>query len=133
MSRLVTTVDSLPFGVGLSLETGIPLVYSRGSGEAPSHDLVGAYDIGHPTLLLMNALDGTQNLQKFVANARSVGLQIHHLLTILRVGEAPTFGDITVQSLLNLHDLVKSLVDAGRLPAGHRQAVLDWVSRQPST
>lgn len=130
MSRLVCTADALPFGVGLSQETNIPLVYSRGSAEAPTHDLVGAYDIGHPALLLVNTLDNIQNTHKLVMNARNVGLQIHHALAIFNLIPILTPTDITVQSLLNLRDVVHMLVNDERLPTGQGKAVLEWLDRK---
>jgi len=130
MNRLVSTHDALPLGVGLSLETNIPLVYSRGSAEAPSYDLVGAYDINHPTLLLVNTLDNAQNIQKLVTNARSVGLQIHQVLAILKINIPPMPADMRVEYLLDLRETVTFLVDAGRLPKGHGQAVGDWLDCQ---
>ncbi len=131
MNRLVCTTEALPFGVGLSLATHIPLVYSRGSTEAPSHDLVGAYDIGHPALLLVNTLDDSPNIARLVMNARSIGLQVHHMLSILDIGGVPMPVEVTTQALLTLSDVVNTLVGAERLPAGHAQAVLSWLkSRQ---
>src|SRR5690349_104106 len=50
IDHLLCTWDSLPLGVALSLRTNVPLVYSRGSSAEPVHDLVGAYDIGHPAV-----------------------------------------------------------------------------------
>lgn len=48
--RLVCTAQAVPLGVALSLRTGVPLVYSRGSDGPGVEDLVGAYDVGHPAL-----------------------------------------------------------------------------------
>ena len=53
VERLLCPHDALPLGTLVSVATGIPLVYSRGRGEVAVRDLVGAYDIDHPTLLLV--------------------------------------------------------------------------------
>lgn len=127
MNRLVCTIDALPLGVGLSLKTNIPLVYSRGSGEAPYHDLVGAYDIGHPALLLVNALDNTESTTKLIHKARSVGLQIQYIVAIMDLGIPEIAPDIEVYTLLSLENEIQALIAEGRLASGQGQAVLNWL------
>jgi hypothetical protein len=130
-NRLACTFDALPFGVALALRTGIPLVYSRGSAEQPVSDLVGAYDIGHPALLLTNSVGWEAYPAHLVKGARRVGLEVRTLLTILEtrpvadeVGE-----DLTVLPLLRLADVVGELEAAGRLPMRHAEAVRAWVAK----
>ncbi len=108
-NRLLCSADSVPFGVGFSLQTGIPLVYSRGTDSAPVFDLVGAYDIGHPALLITNTVGWQQSPERLIRAARSVGLEIHTLLTILEVRPIAPPDGITVLPLLRLSDLVRDL------------------------
>src|SRR4051794_36965583 len=77
VTRLLCTPDAIPFGVAVSLRTGIPLVYSRGAGEAPVFDLIGAYDIDHPTLLLTNSVGWNEFPAALVKGAHRVGLEVH--------------------------------------------------------
>jgi hypothetical protein len=124
--RLLCPFDAVPFGVALGLRTGVPLVYSRGSGDQPVSDLIGAYDIGHPALLLTNSVGWEAYPTPLIAGARRVGLKVHTLLTILetrRVKQA-----VAVISLLRLGELVGDMEAAGRIPARHAQAVLEWVA-----
>jgi hypothetical protein len=81
--RLLCTADAVPFGVGLSLETKIPLVYSQGINDRPVRDLVGAYDIGHETVLVTNIFSGFRPLSRLIADARQVGLEAQTLLAIV--------------------------------------------------
>lgn len=126
-NRLLCTADALPFGVAVSLGCGVPLVYSRGTTDAPVFDLVGAYDIGHPALLLTNSLGDGDTHSLLVSAARRVGLETHALLTILEVRPAPQPDDLAVMPLLRLADIVREMGDDRRLAAGHARAVLDWI------
>lgn len=125
-TRLLCTADAVPFGVAVSLRTGIPLVYSRGAGEAPVFDLIGAYDIGHLTLLLTNSLGWNESPSALVKGARRVGLEVHTLVTLLEVH--PEASDFAVMPLLHLADVVRNMEAEGLLPRQHVQAVLDWIN-----
>ena len=82
--RLVSHSDAIPLASSLSLQTGISLVYSRGRGEIPVHDLVGAYDVGHPACLVVNTL--TPEIEAFLSDAKRVGLDIHTILEFVSIG-----------------------------------------------
>ncbi len=125
IERLLCSADSIPLGVAYGLRSGIPLVYSRGTSEPPVFDLVGAYDIGHPTLLISHALDAPPTT--LINGARRVGLQVHTLLTILEIRPQPP-ADFTLVPLLRLADLVGEMRASSQLPPAHAQAVLDWIA-----
>jgi orotate phosphoribosyltransferase len=122
VTRLLCTVDAIPFGVAVSQRTGIPLVYSRGVGEAPVFDLVGAYDIGHPTLLLTNSVEWNESLFALVKGARQVGLEVHTMVVILEIH--PGESDVAVIPLLRLADVVRDMDAEGQLPQNQVQVVL---------
>lgn len=125
--RLLAVAEAVPFGVALSLATGIPLVYSRGSANAAVDDLVGAYDIGHPALLVVNDLDHWDAVAALAAGARQVGLAVDSVLA-LTVGRTPPAQDeLKVTGLVHLSAVVRRLVEQGELPPRHAQAVLDWL------
>lgn len=132
MNRLVSVPEAMPFGVALSLETNIPLVYSRGGIEAPAHDLVGAYDIGHPALFLINVLNDRHDIQKLILNARNVGLQIHHLLAIVDLGVIQTLPDVKRYYLLDFDAEIAALMHEGRLTIRQGNAVIKWIREQDS-
>ncbi len=126
--RLLCKADSIPLGVAISLASGVPLVYSRGTSEALTSDLVGAYDGGHSTLLLANTVDAVRDLQPLVSSARRVGLQVNTLLTILEMRPMQPIEGLAQVSLLRLEVVVRDLSADHRLPAGHAQVILDWVA-----
>jgi hypothetical protein len=126
-NRLLCTSDALPFGVGLSIETDIPLVYSRGSNDVAVHDLVGAYDIGHPVVLLMNIFADFDSIAHFVDGAKQVGLEINSVLVIVNLGIAPLPQNIPTYALLRLPSLIKELELAGQLPTPQANVIEQWL------
>lgn len=127
VQRLVSTGDAIPFGVALSLNTQIPLVYSRGTAEAPVFDLVGAYDTGHSAILLVNTLVDFQSFRPLISAARQVGLEIHSLISIIDFELTPEHDDLSIISILKLPDLIRELSNTGRIPTGQAEVILDWI------
>jgi hypothetical protein len=126
--HILCTLDVVPFGVGLSLETNIPLVYSRGLQGSPVHALVGAYDIGHPAVLITNVLGSFKLLSQIIADARRVGLEAQIILAIVDLGIASIPPDTRVVSLARLSDLVTELAQSDQLPPDQGRAVLRWIT-----
>lgn len=129
VDHLVCLPSALPLAVALSLCTSVPLVYSRGTQESAVFDLVGAYDIGHPTLMLANDLSELTLLTHVMTQARRVGLDIQRILVIVDEGTGVPHGS-EVQHLLHLPSAVEHLITTGKLPAGHGQRVLQWINRR---
>lgn len=109
-NRLVSHSDCVPLASAVSLNTGVSLVYSRGRGEVPVHDLVGAYDVGHPACLLVNIWD--ESLNVFLADCRRVGLEIHTIVEIVGVGQAAEGVEMRPVYTMNaiLHELRQNKV-----------------------
>ena len=127
VDHLISVPSALPFGVSLSLKTGVPLVYSRGiDNSTPAYDLVGAYDIGHPALLIANDQSHSDKLASLMNNARQVGLEIERLLIIVDDGK-PGHEKTPITSLVHLPTAVGRLVETGQLPPGHARAVERWL------
>jgi orotate phosphoribosyltransferase len=126
--RIVCTAESLPLGIAISLKTNIPLVYSRGKGESPVYDLVGAYDVGHPAILVMNTLQSVPDVQHFISRAKQVGLHIQQVFAVTDVGKNQG-GDseISIQVLMPLSEMIGALDQQGYIPQGQANAVRDWM------
>lgn len=130
VDRLLAAPDALALGTALALQTGVPLVYSRGTNDAIVSDLVGAYDIGHPTLLLCCELNDESELLELARRAHSVGLEVTAALALLGDGR-DCLGHLPLVSLFSLPDVVDQLVADGALPAGQATLVRRWlISRQ---
>ena len=131
VDHLLSTASALPLGLALSLCHGLPLVYSRGNGDAPVFDLVGAYDIGHPALLVVERSRDLVGIEPLVERARSVGLEIQNALVIVDEGALPLY-NLNVSALVYLPALIDPLVARGRLPEGHGAVLRDWFNSRRS-
>lgn len=129
VDRLICPASSLPFGVTVSQQTGIPLVYSRGSDQPGVFDLVGAYDVGHPALLLTNIRDGGKEVPSLIGRACKVGLEVHSALAIVDYGQKAPSG-LNVVALLSFADALEYLAQSGKLPQGQARAAHDWLGQR---
>lgn len=115
VDRLVCTADAWPIGMALSLRSNLPLVYSLGTDAAGVHDLIGAYDMGHPACLLVNVWDGDAALAGLIDKARRVGLMIGAVVALFGWAERPLDG-AAVHVLVDLPQMARVLADAGEIP-----------------
>lgn len=127
MERLLCTAEAIPLGIVISQDTQIPLVYSRGSQDATVHDLVGAYDVGHPTLLLTNSITNTPRLDAVVKRAFSVGLQVQQICCLLAIDLTDSIDNVPIYTVLQLQSLVTQSVAKGRLSAKFAEAIDQWL------
>jgi hypothetical protein len=118
--RLVAHCDAIPLGTALALQTGIPLVYSRGNGEGAAFDLVGAYDVGHPALLVVNSIQS--EMSRLVAQCRGVGLEISAILELVSLGKM--LEGIPTYSVTSLKALIHELRLNKAVPEKQAEAVL---------
>ena len=107
-SRLLCPLDALPLGTAVALHTGLPLVYSRGTQEAPVADLVGAYDIGHKTLLVLNDSAWDDPTSTLLRRARSVGLDVCDAVALVDVDAWSAAADISCKMLMRLEELLQA-------------------------
>lgn len=126
VDHLVCTPEAIPVAVALSLHTGVPLVYSRGRGEEPVNDLVGAYDIGHPAVLITTVYGVDSDVNRLAASAGRVGLDVRQIVAV--VGVATERRDSPIHALIRLADVVTELESSGVIPAGQAEAVRQWLS-----
>jgi orotate phosphoribosyltransferase len=130
--RVLTTVDATPIGVALCLRADVPLVYPYGEvrDTTAAFAIEGAYDVGHPTLLLSDVLIDAAQANSITALARRVGLNIHAVIAVIDLGfgareELTAFG-YEVRAALTLAEMLPVLAEAGRLPPVMRATVDKW-------
>jgi hypothetical protein len=119
--RLVAQSDAIPLGTALALHTGIPLVYSRGKGESAAYDLVGAYDVGHPALLVVNSIEA--DMSRLIGQCRGVGLEIKAILELVSLGNA--IEGFPNYSVTSLKALIHELLLEKAIPEKQAEAVLN--------
>lgn len=124
--RLVSTLDALPLSILISHKTQIPVVYDLGKHDTPVHSLIGAYDVGHPSVLVNLQWEGEQKTTAFLKNTRSVGLNIQGIISVLNADIQQVPGS-NVISLIELDDFVSYLTQENLIPAGQAAAVRLWM------
>lgn len=125
VDHLVCTPEAVPLGVALSLQTSVPLVYSRGRGEEPVNDLVGAYDTGHPAILITTVYGSDAQIDRLAASARRVGLDVKQIIAVVDVTTGQS--DLPVHALIRLGDMVGEMEAADTIPAGQADIVRAWI------
>ncbi len=130
VDHLLSTVEAIPLGIGLSLFTHIPLVYSRGTDKSPVYNLVGAYDIGHPAVLLAN--QPTAALDQLINDAKIVGLNVNSILVIIDDGTWHS-DRVPMQSIVHLTTAVDLLVATQSIPEGQARGVKAWINHRPGS
>ena len=122
-NRLVAHSDCIPVVSAVSLNTGVSLVYSRGQGEVPVHDLVGAYDVGHPACLIVNSWN--ESLNTFLANCRRVGLEIYTVVEIVGLGQVAQ--DIEMRPVYTMNAILHELRQDELIPETLAKSVEKFV------
>lgn len=129
VNRLLCFADAMPVAVGLSLHTSIPVVYSRGEGEAAVYDFVGAYDIGHPVALVTNVLTSSNTINQLAGSANGVGLNIQYVLAILNLSSNPTA--IEYRNLITIDDVLDYLRQDQHIREPHLKMIERWINPHP--
>lgn len=131
IERLVCTTDALPVALGISQRSMIPLVYSRGSNDAPVFDLVGAYDVGHPTVMLTSIVESTESVNRFIKRAESVGLRIQTVQALVDLRN-PTgdSSETSVSTLFDFQAVLAYLVEANHLTTHQQAATKKWLEER---
>ena len=133
--RLLTTVEAIPLGVAVSLHTGLPMMYPYGAVRdyTAAFAIEGAYDVGHPTVLLADVLIDVGQAQQITALARRVGLDVRAVLALMDVGrgarEDLLARGYTVHSAFTLRESLPALEAASLMPPLMRAAVEAWLAK----
>jgi|GEM_PF-534279 orotate phosphoribosyltransferase len=134
--RILTTHDAIPLGTAVSLASEVPMVYPYGqvADHTAAYAIEGAYDVGHPTLLLSDVLLGAEQTRAIAALARRVGLDITLVLAALDLGigarEELERDGFAVETTVALPAALPQLEREGWLPAGMRAGVERWIAAQ---
>jgi len=110
--RLLTTRAAIPLGAVLAVESDIPLTYPYGEAKdyTIAYTIEGAYDVGHPTTLLIDVLTTPTEAMTLIKQARQVGLVVQQVIAVLALGrwQEPTIG---FHALFDFDALVAGLAD----------------------
>lgn len=112
---LVTDLASLPFAVGISLKSQIPLIHYSADQPTASTAFAGAYDVGHPACLITNYVttDDDEEREKLIRRAGTVGLEIEAIACILL--DSSAIDKTMVIPLMRQEDMFHELVANGHI------------------
>ena len=127
---VIAAPDALALATALSQRRGLPLVYSRGRGETPTHDLVGAYDVGHPALLVSLIHDDARALDRLIRSAASVGLETAAAAALIDFDSSTDMNQRPRRTVWTLRGLVDDLVGQGIIPHDQAVAIREWLTRR---
>lgn len=123
VDRLLCSEDSLPLAVAVGLASGLPVIYSRQTANTTSLALAGAYDIGHKTALILNALGESPFPAALAGHAERVGLNVVSAVGLIAVDkDAP----VPTRAPLTLSEIARRAHRVGGLSPQQMQAVLTW-------
>jgi orotate phosphoribosyltransferase len=124
--RLLCVASAYAPALALSLYRDIPLVYSLGTTGSGVADLIGAYDVGHPTCLIADMWRGEDALLPIIQKAEQVGLRIRSILCCFSIGQPEIkTSSLSVQSWVDLADMVEVLIENQSLSPAMRQMLAD--------
>lgn len=123
--RLVSHAEAIPIATALSLNTGASLVYSQGTNQPAVHDLVGAYDVGHPACLIVNTLP--DDIEAFLTRCKTVGLDIHSIVEVVGVGQ--TIPNIEHHAVFTMPALIHELKQNNAIPPHMATTVIDYLNQ----
>jgi hypothetical protein len=127
-THLLVNSSTIPLGVACSLQSKASLVYSRGVQQPSVYDLVGAYNSGDKSILLVNSVDDVMKVTQLITEANSVGLDVQQVIAFLEMHHIQELAALSITSVLRLVDLTSELVSEGALSERQGQAVLNWVN-----
>lgn len=127
IDRLLCTVDAIGLAAPAAIRLNKPLVIYDDRHREPV--LVGAYDIGHPTALVVNHTSEPKSIEAMIQTARRVGLEIKLLAALMNVSDMSDLVGIAYLSVFDLLDVVEIAELGETIPAGQAALVRKWSGR----
>lgn len=130
--RVLTTAGAIPLGTALALVADRPvLVPAVNAPEGAAFAIEGAYDVGHPTVLLSDTLLDRVQAESIRALAGRVGLEIHAVVAVIDLGlgarAALEAAGFEVAALFTLRETLPVLERRAILPPRMRASVEVWL------
>ncbi len=109
--RLLAVASAYAPALALSLASGVPMVYSLGTDGAGATDIIGAYDVGHPTGLIVDVWRGEDAILPLIDKAERVGLRIQGVICCFSIGQPDLkTSTVPVQTWIDVAEMVEVLI-----------------------
>lgn len=126
VDRLLCSVDAMGLATATALKMNKPLVYVwEQRGETT---LIGAYDIGHPTALILNHNADLSAAQRLIHSAKRVGLDVVIIATLVGVRTLEKLDAANCRAVFPLVDAVSRAESERRIPPGQGEAARRWLT-----
>lgn len=99
---VLATHDAIPLGTHVAKLLDVPLLYQSTSDKTPANHIVGAYDVGHPTVIVANVAKHA-DLQGLLDDASRVGLEVIYSIAILSLNDKAS--GIQTEALFHSNDI----------------------------
>ena len=136
--RVLTTGESITLGIALALVADRPVLYPAANPpDGAAFAIEGAYDVGHPTVLLTDVLLDRVQAESLRALAGRVGLEIHAVVAVIDLGlgarEALQAAGFEAAALFRLREMLPVLERHAILPPRMRASVEKWLGENTGT
>lgn len=123
---LFCAAEGIPLGMAMSLQTDRPLLYST-HRAAHARDFIGAYDVGHPAVLIVPVFDDEEKITRLARDVQRVGLEMVGIVSLLKLS-APH--RLHVVSLYDIDTVLDTFGTQGWLPATQESQVRQWLANR---
>lgn len=123
---LFCTAEGIPLGMAMSLQTDKPLLYST-HRVAHARDFVGAYDVGHPAVLIVPVFDDEEKITRLARDVQRVGLETVGIVSLLKLHVPQR---LNVASLYDIDTILTAFRAKDWLPETQEIQVREWLSNR---
>lgn len=127
--KILCGIEAIAISTLISRRTSIPLIYAQERYSSAALDIIGAYDVGHPTAVICNVWMGEEAIDSLITKAKQGGLNVHRILSILSVPELTETTE--VQALWSLQEVLETLHHEAMINEYQVRAVINWTTRAP--
>jgi len=121
---LFCAAEGIPLGMAMSLQTDKPLLYST-HRAAHARDFIGAYDVGHPAVLVVPVFDDEEKITRLARDVQRVGLEMVGIVSLLKLC---TPQRLRVVSLYDIDTVLDEFSVQGWLPVSQEAQMRQWLA-----
>lgn len=127
--KILCSIEAIAISTLISQRTSIPLIYAQERYSSAAQDIIGAYDVGHPTAVICNVWMGEEAIDKLITKAKQGGLNVQQILCVVTVPQLTETDQ--VHALWSLQEILETLHSGAIINEHQVRAVIDWTTRAP--
>lgn len=123
---LFCAAEGIPLGMAMSLQTHKPLLYST-HRTSHARDFIGAYDVGHPAVLISPVFDDEEKIARLARDIQRVGLEMVGIVSLLTLSRPKR---LQVVSLYDIDTVLSTFESQEWLPQTQSAHVQTWLANR---